>query len=44
MNSNTRRVSKGEKVNKMWQKLFDQHQFKYKNQVYLREKEEYDNK
>ena len=37
-------VSKGRKVNKLWQKLFDQHQVEFKNQACLRETKAYNNK
>ena len=35
---------KQKKVNKLWQKLSQQHNVKFKNYVYLREKEAYSNK
>ena len=44
MNSEMHRISIGKRVNKFWQKLFDQHKIEFKNQVYLREKEKYNNK
>ena len=37
-------TSKGRKVNKLWQKPFNQHQFKLKNYACLREREAYNNK
>ena len=37
-------VSKSRKVNKLWQKLFDQHQVEFKNQACLRETKAYNNK
>ena len=44
INFNTHRISKVKKVNKLWQKLSEQHNIKFKNYVYLREKEAYNNK
>ena len=37
-------ISKDRKVNKLWQKLFNQHQVKFKNQACLREREAHNNK
>ena len=36
-------ISKGGKVNKLWQKSFNQHQVKLKNQACSREREAYNN-
>ena len=44
MNSKIHRISKGKKLNKMWGNSFDQLQVEFKNQVSLRENEEYNNK
>ena len=41
MNSKIYRISKGIKLNKLWRKLFNQDQVEFKNQVCLRDKEEY---
>ena len=37
-------ISKGGKVNKLWQKSFNQHKVKFKNQACLKEREAYNNK
>ena len=37
-------ISKGRKVNKLWQKSFNQYQVKFKNQACSREREAYNNK
>ena len=43
VNFNIHIVSKGKKVNKLQWKLFDQHKVKFKNYIYFREKEAYNN-
>ena len=37
-------ISKDRKVNRWWQKLFDQNQVKFKNYASLRKREAYNNK
>ena len=44
MNFKIHRISRGTKVNKLWQKLFNQHQVEFKNQACLRERQAYNNK
>ena len=44
MNSKIHSISENKKVNKLWQKLLEQHIVKFINYVYLREKEAYKNK
>ena len=40
----TQNMKSKKKVNKLWQKLWEQHNVKFKNYFYLREKEAYKNK
>ena len=44
MNFKIHRVLKAKKVNKLWRKLFDQYQDKFKKQACVREREAYNNK
>ena len=44
INSKMHRLSKSKKVNKLWQKLWEQQNMKFINYVYLRKKETYNNK
>ena len=45
MNSKIHRISESKQVNKLWQKLSEQHNTKFISQVYFREEEEaYNNK
>ena len=44
MNVKIQGISRGKKFNKLWRKLYNQYQVKFKSQACLRKKKEYNTK